>query len=532
MSTFEQNGAPLPDSSAWRRFNLYDPPAAPASLYDMRTQSEVLARLIMEPNLLQEPFGDLTANDFGGSVHRSLFCTIAKLTEEGKPFDVPELAEAWAAEKQVADPIFYLSDLLNTEGLDLARNLRGRVEKLHKLTALRRVLDVSEKLRRHAESPQTDPYALIETLGLTVEGLRNGYYIDGQLVPHPTRNLARRPDLITLSSVEAQPVPWLWRPYLSYESLNLLSGEPGVGKTYLALSFAAALTVGKIPFSGEPIAPMNVVYLSIENSPKFVVRPRFDALRGDADRFHLLQGAVTGEGPQSRRESVRLSDIALLDETVKRTKAKLIVVDPIQSFLGREVDMHRSNETRPVLDGLILLAERHKACLMICRHFAKATTGSAINRGLGSIDFTAAARSEMHAGLRDKQRTMAHAKNNVGPFGKSLGYDIRDDGSDAGEFLWTGEVSTTASDLAANGMADEERDAVGEAVEALTEMLRGGPKLKSDIVTEMREIGVSNATLRRAKMKLGVQSRKRSGARDGHFEWVLEGYEDGQIAAS
>lgn len=63
-------------------------------------------------------------------------------------------------------------------------------------------------------------------------------------------------------------------------------------------------------------------------------------------------------------------------------------------------------------------------------------------------------------------------------------------------------------------------------------MLRGGPRLASDIMSEMREIGVSQATLRRAKMKLGVQSRKRSGARDGHFEWVLEGYEDGQIAAS
>jgi AAA domain len=312
----------------------------------------------------------------------------------------------------------------------------------------------------------------------------------------------------------------------------MLSGDPGAGKTYLALAFAAALTVGKIPYTGDPVAPLNVVYLSTENSPEFVLRARFDALQGDANRFHLLQGAVTGDGSKQRRESARLSDIPLLEEAVKQTKARLLVVDPIQSYLGGEVDMHRSNETRPILDGLAMLAQRHKVCILILRHFAKATTGSAINRGLGSIDLTGAARSELHAGFRDQQRAMVHAKTNIGELGKSLGYDIRKNGSAAGEFLWTGETAITANDLAAGGMADEERDAVRDAVESLTEMLRGGPRLASDIMSEMREIGVSPATLRRAKMKLGVKSRKRSGARDGHFEWVLEGYEDGQIAAS
>jgi len=88
------NDVPSPDSSAWRRLHLYDQPAAPASLCDLRTQSEVLARLIMEPNLLRESFGDLTTTDFSGSVDASLFRAIAKLVEEGKPFDIPELADA------------------------------------------------------------------------------------------------------------------------------------------------------------------------------------------------------------------------------------------------------------------------------------------------------------------------------------------------------------------------------------------------------------------------------------------------------
>ena len=488
----------------------------------------MLARLLLNPDLLQESFGDLTISDFGGSLHRSLFHTLAKLAEEGKPFDITTVADSWDAEKEVGDSHVYLGQLLDSVGTDFpSTKLRLRVEKLHRLSHLRRLRSVGEKLQHLAENPQTDPHALIETLGLGVDALRAGYDLNGQLLPYAPRNLARRPDLVTLSSVESQPVPWLWRPYLAYGMINLLSGEPGCGKTFLALAFAAALTVGKIPYVGEPCRPHDVVYLSIENSPEYVVRPRFDSLEGDANRLHVLQGAVTGEGPKARREGVRLSDIPLLESALKQTNARFLVVDPIQSYLGCEVDMHRSNETRPIMDGLATLAQKYRTCLLILRHFAKSTAGSAINRGLGSIDLTGAARTELHAGKRDEQSAMVHAKTNIGEIGKSIGFEIR-----AGVFRWTGETTISVNDLAASGMAEEDRDAVSEAAESLSDMLRGGPKLQSEIFSEMKEMGISYAAVRRAKKKLGAQHRKRAGQRHGQSEWFLEGCEDGEITPS
>lgn len=403
--------------------------------------------------------------------------------------------------------------------MDLARNIRGRVEKLHRLANLRRLLRFSEAAQRQAQTPQTDPHELIEKLKVALEALSAGYDINGQLLPYAPRKLARRPDLITLASIEARPVPWLWRPYLAYGMLHLLSGDPSAGKTYVALAFAAALTVGKIPYTGQPCEPLDVVYLSTENSAEFVVRPRFDALAGDATRFHCLRGAVTGDGPKERREQVRLSDIPLLEATVKQTKARLLIVDPIQSYLGGEVDLHRSNETRPILDGLATLAERHNACILILRHFAKATTGHAMHRGLGSVDITA--RSELQVGYRDQQRAIVQVKNNLGEYGKSIGFEINPDGA----FRWTGETTITANDLAASGMTEEDRDAVSEAAESLSDMLRGGPKLQSEIFSETREMGISPAAVRRAKKKLGVQHRKKAGKRHGQSEWFLEGCE-------
>jgi hypothetical protein len=490
-------------------------------------QGEILSRVLEQPDLLQESFGDLAISDFVGKVHQSLFRTLLKLSQEGRPFDITTVADSWGAQQEVGDPVAYISGLLDTHDLP-ASNLRLRVEKLHKLSQLRRLRFMGELLQRHAESAKTEPDLLMEKLSMGVEALRAGYDLNGDMLPYSPRNLARRPDLIRLSSVEAKPVPWLWRPYLSFGMINMLSGEPGSGKTYLALAFAAALTLGKIPFTGDDCFPLDVLYLSIENDPEYVVRPRFDLLEGDVGHFHLLQGAKTGEGSKARRESVRLSDVPLLDAALKETKAKLLVVDPIQSYLGGEVDMHRSNETRPLLDGLAFLARKYQACLLILRHFAKTTTGSAINRGLGSIDLTGAARTELHAGKRDGRHVLAHAKSNIGPFGKSMGYELCDDGS----FHWTGESAITADDLAATGnMTTEDRDAVDESAECLKDMLHRGAKSSRDIFSAMKDVGASIAAVKRAKKKLGVKSRKRGGSGEG-WEWYLEGYEDGEIASS
>jgi Bifunctional DNA primase/polymerase, N-terminal/AAA domain/Primase C terminal 1 (PriCT-1) len=325
----------------------------------------------------------------------------------------------------------------------------------------------------------------------------------------------RRPELLTLSAVTASEVDWLWKPYLAIGMLAMLSGDPGAGKTFIGLAVAAAITVGRIPCTGEQCVPAQVLYLSVENSPAHVLRPRFDSLGGNPECFHLLRGSVTGDG---ERGDVRLSDVSLLGDALRETQARLVIVDPIQSYLGAKVDAHRSNETRPVMDGLSRLAEEYGCCILLVRHLGKAPTGKAIHRGLGSIDLTGAVRTELLAGCAPDdpaQRALVQLKSNLGQLGPSLGYTIEADGA----FRWTGESQLTASAILAPELNGEESGAMAEAQEFLLSALAQGSRSAKDVMAEARQEGITERTLKRAKKELRVFSQK--GNMREPWEWGL-----------
>jgi hypothetical protein len=328
----------------------------------------------------------------------------------------------------------------------------------------------------------------------------------------------RRPELLALSEVEAREVDWLWNPYLPNRMLAMVSGDPGAGKTFIALAIAAAITRGRKPYTGEPCVPVPVLYLSVENSPEHVVRPRFDLLQGDPSHLHLLRGSIIDSSQQPERGSVRLSDVPLLSEALRQTRARLVIVDPIQSYLGAEVDAHRSNETRPVMDGLSRLAEDHGCCILLLRHLGKASTGKAIHRGLGSIDLTAAVRTELLAGSSPEDpelRALVQLKSNLGAFGPTLGYAIDSNGS----FRWTGESQLTSEAILAPDCANADKSALDEAADFLRTELRDGPRSVQEIQAEARVAGIAGTTLKRAKGRLRVISSKRS--MEGAWEWSL-----------
>ncbi|MGO9606511.1 MAG: AAA family ATPase, partial [Candidatus Binataceae bacterium] len=315
-------------------------------LYSAEAERACLGAALLDNSFLRGPLADLTVDDFSLAANRELFALMLESHEEGLPFDIVTLVGSLQQENRLETigGVEYLAML--TDGVVLHHGLIKRhADTVIRSSRLRQLAKLADTVGRQTEQPGTDPEQILERLVETVHALQAGYDLDGNLLPYEPRLLSRRPEILTLSQVEAKNVNWLWEPYLAVGMLAMLSGDPGCGKTYIALAIAAAVTTGRVPRTGEAREPADVLYLSVENSPEHVLRPRFDSLGGDASRFHILRGSVTGNGEKAERGGVRLSDIRLLRDALQRTKARLVIVDPIQSYLGAEVDAHRSNET-------------------------------------------------------------------------------------------------------------------------------------------------------------------------------------------
>jgi len=334
---------------------------------------------------------------------------------------------------------------------------------------------------------------------------------------------ARRPVLVHMSTVEPEAVTFLWEPYIPAGKLTLLEGDPGIGKSWVAVYIAAAQSRGwPLPSAddGKPGAqkePRDVLFLDAENGLEDTLRPRLDRAGADVARVHVLTG---WRDPDGTTGDVSLADVSVIEDAIVRTAPSLLIVDPLQAFLGARVDMHRANEVRPVLKRLAALAERYGVAVLCIRHLSKAATDKSIYRGMGSIDFFGAARSALLAGCdpQDKwKRALVHHKSNCVPEGPTIGYELRD-----GRLMWTGKSDLTAGRMLSPERGGEESSALDDAREFLREHLDGAGAVPAAQVQEAAKVeGIAEKTLRRAGKELGVRAVKGKGSFKGGWTWEL-----------
>ena len=245
--------------------------------------------------------------------------------------------------------------------------------------------------------------------------------------------------------------------------------------------------------------------MTCENPIAEVLAPKYLAMGGDPNRLHVLKGTRANVDGETVKGSISLSDTGTLRDAIRKTGAKLFVVDPLQSFFGVNVDWNHANQTRPVMDGIGTLIDEERVAALFVRHGTKATGGKATAKGLGSVDMTGAARSSLLAGVLpddDKQWALIHFVTNIGPRAGALGYAI----DDHGVFSWTGASSITAAQLLAAPESPDRK--LAEAVQWLTEKLKAGSLEQREIREQAEVAGISYRTLQRAKIALRVCSRK------------------------
>lgn len=301
--------------------------------------------------------------------------------------------------------------------------------------------------------------------------------------------------LINMADVESKNVEFLWYPYIPYGKITIIQGDPGEGKTTAVLRIAALLTKGeKLPEDNQEREPVNVIYQTAEDGLADTVKPRLEAAGADCSRILVIDESD---------ENLSMLD-SRIEEALKETGAKLIILDPIQAYLGSNVDMHRANEIRPVMKHLGNIAEKYGCAIILIGHMNKASGSKSTYRGLGSIDFQATARSVLIVGrIKDDPtcRVIVHDKSSLAPEGPSIAFRLDKDNG----FEWEGIIDITVDELLSG---EQKTSKLNKAKDFLKSYLADGPKAYNDIEVEAAENGIKSRTLYTAKDELGVVSKK------------------------
>lgn len=300
-----------------------------------------------------------------------------------------------------------------------------------------------------------------------------------------------------MENIQVEEVQWLWKPYIPYGKLTIIEGDPGEGKTSFALWVVSLLTQGKgFDENGNiiQINPVNVIYQTAEDGLADTVKSQLLAAGADCSKVKVIDDS----------EKSLYMDDERLEMALKETGAKLLILDPLQAYLGDRVDMNRANEAREMTKKLGAMAERTGCAVILIGHMNKGSGVKAAYRGIGSIDFFAIARSVLLvARVPDDStlRAVAQIKCNLAVEGSTMVFRLDETGVN-----WIGEYDISVDELLA-GSSNGDKHKV--AKDLLNKILSDGKEVPvSTVIMQAKAIGVSKRTLENVKRELGVKSIK------------------------
>ncbi|MBR2549778.1 MAG: AAA family ATPase [Clostridiales bacterium] len=307
--------------------------------------------------------------------------------------------------------------------------------------------------------------------------------------------------IISSTNVEVREINWLWYPFIPRGKVTILQGDPGEGKSTFMLTLAAYLTRGEaLPFAdcGEPPDPITVLYQSTEDDYDDTIVPRFIKAGGIRDRLAFIDES---EYP------LTFDDDRIL-EGIKQTGAKLLVLDPLASYIG-DCSLNASNEVRQKFNALINAARETDCAIVVVNHMNKMPGLKAIYRTPGSIDVAGAVRSILLLARdpdEEDKRYLVQTKMNLASKGDALEFRIEDCG-----IKFTGITDKTADEILRKqdfvsgiGRPDVK---LQEAKEVIEELLAAGAAVPAeDCEAVLKNNGVRRSTAQTAKRELGIES--------------------------
>ena len=334
---------------------------------------------------------------------------------------------------------------------------------------------------------------------------------------HNDDETANTVNLVWMNTVKAEAIEWLWKPYIPLGKLTMLEGDPGVGKSWILLAIATAVSLGRGLPKVDTVPQGIVLMASAEDGKADTIKPRLNDMGADASKIAII------DDPESR---FTLDDAGcdMLEKFINQVKPLILILDPMVAFINGDVDISQANQMRHITKKLANIAEKYHIAIIALRHLTKGGSSKPIYRGLGSIDITAAARSVLMAGEDPETgaRGIVHIKSNLAQKGNPIGYSLTD------KFYWSdGNCDLTVARILAVDNGGMPKD---KAKVFLEELLKDGALPEKQIEDEAETQDISRRTLVRVKKELGIHSFSRPvkgqrGAGAWYWELPIDDYE-------
>ena len=313
-----------------------------------------------------------------------------------------------------------------------------------------------------------------------------------------------------------QEVDWLWQPYFPLGKLSFIAGDPGVGKSFITVFLASIVSKGgKFPFSDNNTPIGNVIIQNAEDGAGDTIKKRLDIFQANHDNIYMVDLKKEHED----KIDLLLTDIEDLDNLFNELKPKLVIFDPITTFLG-DIDMNSAPKVRQVLRPIGKLAKKYNCAIVFIIHRNKGIQGgNQIHRLLGSVDFSAIARSIVSVGLsKDQSESLfMHSKSNLSEKGKTIAFNLSDKG-----ITWLGTRDYLIDDEILNQQNYKEtpRDIARNFI--IDYLSENGKSKYEDILASAKDYEISEKTLNRARNELKDENIV-SKENIGHFVyWFLD----------
>ena len=300
------------------------------------------------------------------------------------------------------------------------------------------------------------------------------------------------------SSIETKDINWLWYPYIPYGKITLIEGDPGEGKSTFALNIAALLTKGEnIPDGYLVPNPELVIYQCSEDDLSDTVKPRLISAQADCSKVVYIINDDNALTLENKR----------IEDTIKSTKSKLFILDPIQSFLPQESDMFSMGRMRSILGKLSVTAAKYNCAMLLIGHMNKSNSGKNLYRGMGSIDIAAIARSVLMIQKDESDPTiryMYQIKSSLAPIGSTIAFNF----DKSHGFKCIGAAKNDAK----FNLNSYNYGKKGAASDLLVSLLSEGAMPSQEIIRFMYDSGCGKRTLYDLKKELNIVSFKENKA--------------------